>query len=186
MKVRLVFQNEITDWTFVESLKITSKLKFFQTLDFLNEQALWRQFVSFENHWKVSVTWVYYDSKYCDGTLKPLPASLWMVKILTSKNFLLTQDSWVQSQKFEKFMKSNKKWRYLRDYLINFLFLPSLFKLMQSSADMKLRPTEMLWEVISWHISSRRSMYRYFVAKIHFIAFAKSIKQPNWLHPNWD
>ena len=33
MKVRLVFQNEITDWTFVESLNIISKLKFFQTLD---------------------------------------------------------------------------------------------------------------------------------------------------------
>ena len=33
VKVRLVFQNEITDWTFVESLKIISKLKFFQTLD---------------------------------------------------------------------------------------------------------------------------------------------------------
>ena len=33
LKVRLVFQNEITDWTFVESLKITSKLKLFQTLD---------------------------------------------------------------------------------------------------------------------------------------------------------
>ena len=73
-----------------------------------------------------------------------------MVKILTSKNFLLTQDSWVQS----------KKWRFLRDYLINFLFLPSLFKLMQSSADMKLHPTEMLWEIISWHVSSWRSTYR--------------------------
>ena len=32
-KVRLVFQSEITVWTFVESLKIISKLKFFQTLD---------------------------------------------------------------------------------------------------------------------------------------------------------
>ena len=33
MKVRLVFQSEITDWTLVESLKIISKLKSFQTLD---------------------------------------------------------------------------------------------------------------------------------------------------------
>ena len=33
MRVRLVFQSEITDWTLVESLKIISMLKFFQTLD---------------------------------------------------------------------------------------------------------------------------------------------------------
>ena len=33
MKVRLVFQSEITDRTLAESLKIISRLKFFQTLD---------------------------------------------------------------------------------------------------------------------------------------------------------
>ena len=32
MKVRLVFQSEITDRTLAESLKIISRLKFFQTL----------------------------------------------------------------------------------------------------------------------------------------------------------
>ena len=64
-----------------------------------------------------------------------------------SKFWLQRIFSWHRTPEF-----NSKKWRFLRDYLINFLFLPSLFKLMQSSEDMKLRPIEMLWEIILWHI----------------------------------
>ena len=45
VKVRLVFQNEITVRTFVESLKIISKWKFFQTLDqSLPRNSFWNTF----------------------------------------------------------------------------------------------------------------------------------------------